>query len=575
MAQTITTQYYYEYETTSAPQHNTSMLNPSALSCSSLPTYLHDADRLRNDKTIQSLLLEPQFWVCLVAAFLAIVCVRLWYCQSKSGGVKRSKSGLFQIARESSAASLATFKQVSSSASFARLSEAVRSLNCFKKGGFVPTISAPDLFVPTSTVKNLSLEDVSIVIKYAIEHNRADFDESAILANVSTHVEEVVAAVDAAVIKSRGVHVRPNTTITSGTASHDGNVDALYFCAAMRLFVEWRAVKITPEEYRAYAVGMNVARRDFVQNTSKVEDAVHRWIESEIECGRKKVTSPTIRQLLEYELVQNVHTRLPKLNDNTAATGIIWMTRQLLFQTEIFSNVIQVPDSYKTGTEAVRAAYKTVFNPYHGWAIQQVFNYAFNGAPPVSVIFEMLNPRVVEEVENQFPESDASIVDNPIPDVVGASFISSLDDSTRGSDDEDMASCFSTEKDVLNPFQELGNKIKKNCEIFAANAEKGWTKFVEDVVQGGNLKQRKRAPTEDVSLAGDLSSHCVPQQQQLRRPSLPRYVLDPKALQLYVESETKRASYKHIVHYLTIVNPLLHEIRSTIEEFGMNDPTRV
>ncbi|KAI2504639.1 glycolipid transfer protein [Fragilaria crotonensis] len=575
MAQTTTTtQYDCKPKTMSAPEQNISMLNPSDLSCSSLPIYLHDADRLR-DKTNETLLLEAQFWIGLVAAFLAMVCVRRWYNQSKSDGVKRSKSGLFQIARESSAASLATFKQVSSSASFARLSEAVRSLNCFKKDSFVPTISAPDLFIPPATVKNLSLKDISLVIKYAIQHNRADFDESAILADASTHVEEVVAAMDAAVIKSRGVHVLPSTSITSGTASQDGNVDALYFCAAMRLFVEWRAVKITPEEYKAYAVGMNVAKRDFIQNTSKVEDAVHRWIESEIESGKKKVAAPTVRQLLESELVQNVHTRLPRLNDNTAATGIIWMTRQLLFQTEIFSNVIQVPDSYKTGNEAIRAAYKTVFNPYHGWAIQQVFNYAFNGAPPVSVIFEMLNPQVVDEMENQYPDSDASIVDNAIPEVVGASFISSLDDSTRGSDDEDMASCFSSEQDVLNPFQKFGNNIKKNWDIFAANTEKGWTAFVDDVIKGGNMNQRKRAPSEDISLAGDLSSHCVPRHQQLRRPSLPRFVLDPKAHQLYVESETTKAAHMHIGYYLTIVDPLLREIRSTIEEFGMNDPTKV
>ena len=501
--------------------------------------------------------------------------VRQWQYQSKSDGVKRSKSGLFQIARESSAASLATFKQVSSSASFALLSEAVRSLPCFKKGGFVPTISAPDLFVPTATLKNLSLKDMSVVIQYAIQHSRVDFDESKLLAHASTHVEEIVAAMDAAVIKSRGVTVLPCKTHSGASSCHDGNIDALYFCAAMRLFVEWRAVKITPEEYKAYAVGMNVARRDFVQNTGKVEDAVHRWIESQVEFGKKQISAPTIRQLLEYEVAQKVHTRLPKLNDNTAATGIIWMTRQLLFQTEIFANIIKVPGSYKTGIEAVRAAYKTVFNPYHGWAIQQVFNYVFNGAPPVAIIFEMLNPGLMDEMENQFPDSDASIADGPVPDVVGASMNSSLDDSTNGIDDEEMASCSSTGKDLLNPMQKFGKDIKKNWEVFASNVEEGWTSFVEDVIKGGNLNKKKRAESVDVSRSGSSSSNGVPQQRQLRRPSIPMFVLDQQALELFIERELTKAAHNDIGFYLASVNPVLKEISSTIDEFGMNDPTRV
>ena len=490
--------------------------------------------------------------------------------------MNRSKSGLFRIARESSAASLATFKQVSSSASFVRLSEAVRNLHCFKKGGFVPTISAPDFFIPITTIKNLSLEDVSVAINYAIQHNRVDFDESAILTNASTHVKEVVAAMDAAVIKSRGLTVLPSKTNSGASPSlHDGNVDALYFCAAMRLFVEWRAVKITPEEYKAYAVGMNVAKRDFVQNTGKVEDAVHRWIEFNVESCESHVAAPTVRQLLEYEITQKVHTRLPKLNDNTAATGIIWMTRQLLFQTEIFANIVEVPGSYKTGIEAIRAAYKTVFNPYHGWAIQQVFNYSFNGAPPVSVIFELLNPGMMDEMENQFPDSDPSTVDNPIPEVVGASFNSSVDDSIDGIEFEDMVSCSSTEHDVPNPVQKLGKDIKKNWEVFARKVEKGWTTFVEDVIQGGNMNKKKRAQSVDSSLVGDSSSHGVPQQQQLRRPSLPMFVLDHQALQLYIEKETTKAAHKHIGFYLGIMKPVLRDISSVIEEFGMNDPTRV
>lgn len=513
----------------------------------------------------------------LVVAGLIVVIARRWQQQNKAGHLNQSHGGLLRMARESSAASLATLKQVSSSASFARLSEAVRNLKCFNRGCFVPIISSSELFVPPMTVKKMSLEEMSTVIKYAMECNRSDFDEALFLASVSPHVKQVIAAMDTSVIKSRGVNVQPYRTTSQSLLA--GNIDALYFCAAMRLFVEWRAVKIIPEEYKAYAVGMNVAKRDLVQNTAKVEEAIQKWIDNEMESGKAKVVAPTVRQILEYELVHNVHTHLPKLKDNTAAIGIVWMTRQLVFQTEIFANVIQVPTTYRTGIEAVRTAYKTAFDKYHGWAIQQVFNYAFNGAPDVSVVFRMMNPDIAQDIDSYFPDVDTVVIDYPTPDVVQSSFTSSLDESNHGSDDDDLAStCVSYRQEGRNPMAAFGHDVRKIWDELATNVERGWTAFVEDIIQGGRKGKRTRVHSVDTTVTGaslSFSQGVKSAPQQLHRPSVPKYVLDEQALQLYIERETTKAAHKHIDSYLTTMIPLLKEMNSTINEFGMNDPSRV
>ena len=552
--------------------------DPFVLSDASILSNYQHADGIRDVMEIPHPVntFDDKLWTGILGLVLVVSLSRRYLYQSKENDINPSSSSrIFRIARESSAASLVTFKKVSSSASFARLSEAVRSFHCFTKDCFVPVISAPDLFVPIKIMKELSLEDMSIVIKYAIEHNRSNFDDSLLLANVSIFVREVIVGMDAAVIKSRGVNVRPSSTLEPQRGC---NIDALYFCAAMRLFVEWRAIKITPDEYKAYAVGMNLAKRDLIQNTGKVEEAIHRWIESTAESGNPLISAPTIRQLLEFELVNHVHSRLPKLKDNTAAIGITWMTRQLRFQTETFANVIQVPHVYRTGIEAVRAAYKTVFNPYHGWAIQQVFNYAFNGAPPVSVMFEMMNRGLIHPMESSFLDGDVVIVDYPVPDVIPESLTSSIDDSTIevGVEDEDVISCGSVNDDASrNLFQKLGDDITKNWQGFATNLEKRWVTFVEDIIHRDIGKARVRTASVDPSLTEDESSYSGRAEHHTFQPPLPKYVQDEHALQVYIANETTKVAHKQIYSYLVVMDPLLKNISATIEEFGMNDPSRV
>ena len=87
-----------------------------------------------------------------------------------------------------------------------------------------------------------------------------------------------------------------------------GSVDALKFSAALRIFAEWRMVRQVPEGYKGYAVGMNLGRKDIIQNVGKIEQAVHAFISEQkdelgsMEASSTDVKSPTLRQLLQFEI---------------------------------------------------------------------------------------------------------------------------------------------------------------------------------------------------------------------------------------------------------------------------------
>jgi hypothetical protein len=81
---------------------------------------------------------------------------------------------------------------------------------------------------------------------------------------------------------------------------------------------------------------------------------------------------PTLRQLLQYEIDVDFHpnSKLPRLKEKSAAMGLLWVVRQLQYQTTIFKNVISVPEVFPTAIDAVSAAYSKVYSNFHGWAVQ-------------------------------------------------------------------------------------------------------------------------------------------------------------------------------------------------------------
>lgn len=168
-----------------------------------------------------------------------------------------------------------------------------------------------------------------------------------------------------------------------------GSMDALHFCGVMRLFADWRVLRqIPPSGYKTYATGITLGHKDILLNVKKIENAARAWIERRKAVQGTIRKRPTLRDLLKEEVDTNVHTRgLPKLEDESAATGLLWARRQLEYQNKLYRNFND--NSFNNNiSEAVRAAYDDVYSKFHGWAVRKVFQYSAAAAPPLELLVE-------------------------------------------------------------------------------------------------------------------------------------------------------------------------------------------
>jgi Glycolipid transfer protein (GLTP) len=145
-----------------------------------------------------------------------------------------------------------------------------------------------------------------------------------------------------------------------------------------------------------------------------------------------------------WEIEQKMHPRLPKVREKSGASGLIWICRQLKYQSLIFQNILQVPLVHPTAKMAVTAAYTTTYEAYHGFLVKNVFLSSFDAAPsadeilnhmiPVGPVKELVdessrNSSVVDENTNGFIHLDHSsirtTVSSPNPfEIIGSHFLS-------------------------------------------------------------------------------------------------------------------------------------------------------
>ena len=508
------------------------------------------------------------------------------------------------LCRVSSAAQMA---KVSSAASFARISEAVMHISvskmCFQ--GFsqkeeqlhIVTVSASECFLSVDSISDMTLEDITTIISYSIKSNRADFDEHHFYSSLKPYMQRIISDLDEAVMESRGMEARPARL---AGPTRPGDIDALMFLAAMRIFVEWRVVRQVPQGYKAYAVGLSLAKRDLIQNASKIEIAVHSWIDAQRHQVDAEVFSPTLRELLEHEVTTNVHTRLPRLKENSAALGLLWALRQIQYQTLIYQNLLDVPRKFDA-VKAVQSAYKQVFDPYHGWLIQKTFNYSFNGTPPVEDIYKIMNPRHLQEViaNVQIP------IVNELSTLTKNSNHSTTDTvetslSIQSSFEEDHDTIFddsvSQECEIKhlpnyggNPFLQFGHHIELEWQKFTRNFENGWDDFVSTLDPKKRLIRASVVATsnqvESSTKMTRVISSCIvslptrpsneTEVSETGRVSLPTFQLEGNELESYIESEMTKAAHNQFHMYLETMQPLLQDLSAIYIEFNMNDPTRV
>ena len=198
-----------------------------------------------------------------------------------------------------------------------------------------------------------------------------------------------------------------------------------------------------------------------------IENAVHGYLkqiqQSQVDGpnpnNHLKIQTPTLRTLLQYEVnTQQMHKRLPYLDADSAALGLLWTKRQIEYQTAIFDNSLGVPTQFRSTKDAALAAYETVYKPYHGWAVQQVFKSSFGSSPAIDDIWRHLDPPIrllKSKTENDFDEEIDSEESHP-PQLL--SHLSSSND-WDDSDGENVADDTEQGNELVLALDEIGRNL--------------------------------------------------------------------------------------------------------------------
>ncbi len=262
----------------------------------------------------------------------------------------------------SSTEALSRLSRVSSSETMKKLSSTLRNtFKSYRRRAALKAITRKECFAKLEYIGQLSIHDIIILFRYANDVNQMDFQKKRFMLEQSQLVRSMVTAVDMAVAMSRGGQ---KLKLMVNIERKKGEVDALYFTAVVRIFAEWRSMRLVPEGYSRYAVGLNLAYRDILQNLAKIEDGVHAYMKHYGATPEDDVPlCPTLREVLEFEIETRVHQKLPNLKDGSAASGLLWTKRQLHYQSSLFLNTLQVPYKFATTQAGLAAAYSEVSIP--------------------------------------------------------------------------------------------------------------------------------------------------------------------------------------------------------------------
>lgn len=416
------------------------------------------------------------------------------------------------------------------------------------------SISSSEGFMSPQDIGELTLAEVGTVLQFALYANREGFDETKLLKREHSRVRKVVLAMKSAVEASAGKAVKLSVGPPyDPNLQTSGSVDALVFCAAMRVFGEWRVIRQVPDGYKTYAVGLGLGLKDIVQNVAKVENAVHQWIDLQQVESLDELHSPTLAEIMEYEAQSGLHPSLPRLKDKTGAMGLLWTRRQLMYQYAIFQNLLK--GSFPTAKDAVSSAYEQVYNRYHGWAVQKIFSYSFQAAPQAEVIYRHMNPHKMAELAEKGIPTQPETESDDSPNQV------------ESADDKNF---------VVAWFQKL-----ESTPIGL------WWKDLEDKVNGMPLvvwwKDVEREIDEHEVVVwfkkvGDETRRFV---DDLREKLLPppdkrnEAAGDLSAGDSYIDNEMTKDAHENIRQFLETASPLLDDIARAFVRFNMDDPTKV
>lgn len=459
------------------------------------------------------------FVVLSLGIFQRLKAVRGWF-----DGV--SSSAISNVSSNPTLSRIRTSVNASSMRLLAMASKRATQFNNYER---YHALTAKDAFLPDADTEKLSLSDLSEVFKFSASLNKSRKSD---FTSFRPTLQNTLEALESTVALSRGMR----THLRKIESSSFGDVDALGFVAACRIFADWRSLRLVPDGYQRYAVGMKIAHRDLLQNIAKIEAAVHRYMEHFEESSQADASSPTLRELLQFELNQNVHRRLPKLTDQSGASGLLWTLRQVRYQSQIFRNIAQVPIAFPSGKAACMAAYHSTYGDYHGFFTRQIFQASFDAAPDAHVILQNLSVTPEEDVSRatqSFSEEDSD--SESYPDDTADDWIQLELDTSESLFVQDylIEQVVEPNPPPANPVEQLGSHIASE-----------WMKFLR------------------------LFEQCGGNRPQQRQPHHSRNVMDSRSFRL-PQKERETTSF------IDFMLPLLDDLDALMKSNNMNDPSRV
>ncbi len=510
-----------------------------ALAILSLALFANNVEEWLLLKEDQRRNIAPSLVVALIIIFaVKIKVVRTWMNQVS----KTTTSAL------SSVTSLETLSRIRSSVNRSMNSSSMRlftlASKCspFHANDRKHCLSTGDCFLSHDDTGKLLLSDIKEVFLFSAMLNRARAEKSA--PGRRACVQKALDSVEAAIAFSRGPNARIVLLKTDKNTLTFGDMDALAFIAACRIFAEWRSIRLVPDGYPRYAMGMGVARRDLLQNLGKVEKAIHDYMEKN-SSSDDVTTTPTLRQLMRHEISRNMHPTLPRLTDRSGANGLLWTIRQVRYQTLIFCNLRQTPFLFLDSKAANQAAYHATYDKYHGFFTRQVFQATFDVAPHADIVMEHMNLSAPEdffciESATQAESMEAeSINENGIePEDTWIHLDLEVTERQPNTDDDLEPHRFvdvPTRPKPQHPLERFGNHLQVE-----------WNRMISQCA----------GVTDQPSLNNSLHQSVIVD-APLRR-----------------EASFKLADLQ-FCSFIDFMQPLLHDLENMMEELNMNDPSRV
>lgn len=238
-----------------------------------------------------------------------------------------------------------------------------------------------------------------------------------------------------------------------------------------------------------------------------------------------------------WEIEQKMHPRLPRVREKSGASGLIWICRQLKYQSLIFQNILQVPLVHPTAKMAVTAAYTSTYEAYHGFLVKQVFLSSFDAAPSANEILQHMTPfHPVNEL------ADASSGNSGVND-----------ENSNGYNHVDHSS-IGTTVTSRNPFEIIGSHFLSE-----------WIKFERFLNQCNGIHAESSASRNGLLVP---AKNCS--------------VIDFKTIELLKVSSNKTSKEElpmemveeEISSFNGTLQPFLSELNVFIDHIGINDPTK-